>query len=318
MTIRISTSAEEVFKINKRNRQAWEERIDRMSRAVEQILTVDSWLSVFTTGSDGRLENKSYDSVDSNPELSVYTNSYISEREREEIVRKLRNWFNRALDYVEVRNPSRDTPLIVHNGNPNLIFPTRIWDNRMLLWEIASRKTLLGTLSDEIIANPDYSRKFYHRLRNHKSIMFTGKQVFQWEEKKLVDTSEWIIRFDPKNGLFWVKPWPLRVIQYTLALWLMRRIRDHGHPPFADSLPTNIIERLDFIQSNRMTSMNSDEIVNLQYMYAFFLNMHHEMQYRNMAEWKTTFSVASDVLQDMEEMLECLQKTISPDKFFKI
>lgn len=64
----------------------------------------------------------------------------------------------------------------------------------------------------------------------------------------------------------------------------MRRIRDHGHPPFADSLPTNIIERLDFIQSNRMTSMNSDEIVNLQYMYAFFLNMHHEMQYRNMAE----------------------------------
>ncbi len=114
-----------------------------------------------------------------------------------------------------------------------------------------------------------------------------------------------------------MKPGPLRVIQYALALALARLIRDNGHPPFIAEIPKNIVDRLDYIRANKLTTMAPDEIENLKYIYAFFLNIHHEMQYRNLILGHTAFALSDDVLQDMREMLELLQETMTPDKFFK-
>jgi hypothetical protein len=70
----------------------------------------------------------------------------------------------------------------------------------------------------------------------------------------------------------------------------MRHIRDSKiHPPFMSELPTNIVDRLEYIWDNNLTTMNYEEIMNMRYIYAFFLNLYHEMQYRNMTTGQTAF-----------------------------
>jgi hypothetical protein len=118
------------------------------------------------------------------------------------------------------------------------------------------------------------------------------------------------------NHIEGVKMGPLRVIQYSIALGLMRRIRDHGkHPGFIDELPRNIPERLDFLLDNNLTTLSRDQIIRLQYTYEFFLKMYHQMQYENFTTGATNFTVDRDTLSDIKAMLSLLNDSFTNKLF---
>lgn len=83
-----------------------------------------------------------------------------------------------------------------------------------------------------------------------------------------------------------------------------------------DSLPANIIDRLRFLHDENLTSMNREEIETLEYIYAFFLKMYHQMQYENFTTGATEFTVDSATLTDIKHMLDHLSTSFT-DRLIK-
>jgi hypothetical protein len=98
----------------------------------------------------------------------------------------------------------------------------------------------------------------------------------------------------------------------------MRYIRDKkSHPEFLSSMPTNVIERLDFIAQESLTKKNTEEIEELKDIYAFFLYLYHEVQYRHFSESETDFILEDrDKLRDIREMLASLRNAFNVADFF--
>ncbi len=269
-------------------------------------------IGILTTWSDGRHENKPHPWLESNVELT-----FIGEKPRTHNVADIiRESFSHILDGDDFKNPQEDS-IICYNNDSHLVFPTRIWDAQELLWNHLS--WLKRQVSEEIIASPkSHIKNMDDRLRSYKKSMKTGKQTFHGIENTLIDMENGIISFNPRENILSIKTWPLRVMQYTLALALMRRIRDTKlHPPFMDTLPTNIVERFWYILDNNLTKFNPDEIANLQYIYAFFLWLYHEMQYKYTIYNDTKFEIDKDIMKDISSMLDIIQNTFLPDKFYK-
>lgn len=90
------------------------------------------------------------------------------------------------------------------------------------------------------------------------------------------------------------------MIQYSLALALIRHIRNAGeHPGFVDALPTNIAERIDFLLSNKLTKLSRRECEELRFIYTFFLKTYNQLQYAYLYHGQTQFSIHPDTLKDM-------------------
>ncbi len=269
-----------------------------------------SW--ILTTWSDGRNENKPHPWVDSNIEFT-----FIGEkRSTLKLAEVVRESFSHIIDGDDFKDPNLDS-IICFNNDPHLVFPTRIWDAQELLWNHLS--WLKKRVSNEIILSPKNTiANMVDRLRWYKKSMKTGVQIFHGKKDALIDIEKGLINFNPWENILSIKTGPLRVMQYTLALALMRRIRDTKlHPPFMDTLPTNIVDRFWYISENKLTKFNADEIANLQYIYAFFLWLYHEMQYKYTIYNDTQFQVENDVMKDIRAMLELIQNTFLPDKFYR-
>lgn len=273
---------------------------------------IDDTLWIITTWSDGRNENKPHPWVDSNIEFT-FIGEGVSAHKLADVVRES---FSHIIDGDDFKDPNGDS-IICFNNDPHLVFPTRIWDAQELLWDHLS--WLKKRVSGEIILSPKSTiENMEDRLRWYKKSMKTGVQSFRGKKDTLIDMEKGVITFNPWENILSIKTWPLRVMQYTLALALMRRIRDTKlHPPFMDTLPTNIVERFWYISENRLTKFNADEIANLQYIYAFFLWLYHEMQYKYTIYNDVQFEVENDTMKDIRSMLELIQNTFLPDKFYK-
>lgn len=323
MTLQVASSSKEVFSQNRIIRDAGIQKIDQIRKAFSSMQKDFWWdtsrVGIFTTWSDGRAENKPFASTDSNLELRFLqiSGSKTSQGWAEDISNQVRTRLMCIVDNIEVQALTENNPILYRDA-PWLVFPTRTWDAVKLNGDPDIERVVQRVVSEEIIKNPVFARKFYERLKSHKSILQNWQQHFHGSTDKLIDQDNAIIYYDPKKHIQGVKTWPLRVIQYTLALALMRHIRDSKiHPPFMSELPTNIVDRLEYIWDNNLTTMNYEEIMNMRYIYAFFLNLYHEMQYRNMTTGQTAFWIDETLMDDIWEMLDTLHKTMLPDKFFK-
>lgn len=272
-----------------------------------------------TTGSDGRFENKAHPWVRSNLELQLVTATETSPEKIEWFVKQIRDLVGFNLETIEIKRMWTDK-LSIYNNNPDLVFPTRFFDSVAFFDPAGIRSRLLMGISDEVMTDGKLSSKMYDRFRVHRKIMETGSDKFHWIEYKSYDLDQWIFHYDPENYIFWVKNGPLRYVQYMLATWLMRYIRDSKrHPIFIDELPTSIIERLAFIQGNALSSKNSTELDRLIEIYEFFLHLYHEMQYRHFSEWETNFIIEDlDALRDIRDMLACLRDAYKIEQFYPV
>jgi hypothetical protein len=174
-------------------------------------------------------------------------------------------------------------------------------------------------LSQEIIwAKSNFCKSFLSRLQRHKKIMLQWKEEFKGNTCQLFDPDTGFINYNPNEHTHGVKSWALRYIQYTLAVSLMRYIRDKWvHPEFIKELPTNIPERLDYIFDNKFTRYDSKKIEYIKYVYGLFLSIYHELQYRYFTQGETSYQIQDrDLLKDIKEILWFLEKEFKPERFF--
>ena len=300
---------------------SWNSKQDRISWLLNRILSdspINSWdVMIWTTWSDWRYENKPFQWVDSNLEL-VFMWNKSSSRRLGTIVKEVKDAITCTIDAVETKNLETDS-MILFNEDTNLVFPTRIWDTILFYWKSDLLNTAKQRLSSEIIKNwSGLCGKFSERLRVHKQTLATGMWRFRWNTYKLFDLDSGMIYYDPLKYIHWVKPGPLRVVQYTLALALMKAIKNSWkHLPFIHELPTNIPQRLDFLFESNLTDYSRGEIDQIKHIYWVFLSIYHELQYRYLTKTETEYQIIDrDTLNDIKQMLDILKKTLNPDKFY--
>lgn len=320
MKLDVPTSRSQVFTAHDTIKQSWIARNDRIAKFFSGMNDLSSAtaedFSILTTWSDGRLENKPFAWVDSNIELVFVAWIAIP---IEIIAKDVASKVSFALDNAETKTIGIDKFLLYQN-NPDLVFPTRVWDSICLYGCNEIELLMKETLSREIISHPASAGSFLKRLEQHKKMLKTGEWVFKWHKYKLYDLNTWVINYDPLNHNSSVKGWPLRVVQYTLALALMRYIRDTAkHPGFVAELPQNIVDRLEYLKANWLTKLNTHDIDEIKYIYAFFLNLYHELQYKYFKYQETNFVIEDEAtLQDMRNMLEALKGLLKLENIFPI
>lgn len=84
-----------------------------------------------------------------------------------------------------------------------------------------------------------------------------------------------------------------------------------------DELPTNIVDRLEFLSESKRTNLTKREVEEYKYIYSFFLKIYHQLQYEFFFSEKTEFAISKDTLNDIKTMLSFLNDTISPEKFIR-
>ena len=323
----LTTNPVELSEYTQRVQWASKHRLGRISRALENTLDASDAIMISTTGSDGRHENKIFDSDASNTELSILHRTgqdliqFWNQKESQEdtvesVVKRIQETTSFIIAHVELKNIGKDA-MALYNNDPHLIFPTRVWDSYRLWGNQGMDSMIREIVSQEIINNPKMASRFYDRLRQHVRVNKTGNYRIGWATNTQFNVESNEFYYDPKNHIEGVKMWPLRVIQYSLALALMRKIRNLGkHPDFVNTLPGNIPDRLDFLLKNDLTAMSREQVEELQYIYRFFLKMYHQMQYENFTAGTTVFSVDRDTLTDIKAMLSLLNDTFT-DRLFK-
>ena len=301
---------------------AWKAKLTEKMKLIQAVMDRDAMLSdgvigIYTTWSDGRFENKAHPWVKSNLELQLYLRQEWLSLRTDSLMQSMRERVDFTLENIEQKVLDKDS-IALYRWNSGLVFPTRTWDSIQLYGPEDVTRTVFQKLSEEIIRDGKLSSKFYDRLRTHKMMMSTWIEKYKWEIIESYDLQSWIFHYDPENSQFAVKNGPLRYVQYLLALALMRYIRDtKQHPDFMKELPTNIIDRLDYIKVNGLTSKSFQDIEELKDIYAFLLYLYHEVQYRNFSESATKFVLEDrDKLRDIRDMLELLSRAFRPQDFF--
>ena len=303
-----------LLKVNEKRALFWR----FFNEDVYHILNPES-IMISTTWSDGRLENKAHPWVRSNLELQIVT---TVEHDREKVsglIERFKDLIGKNIENIEHKRLGIDT-ISIYNNSPDLVFPTRFLDSATFFDPSWIRSTLLKRMTEEIASDGKLSSKMYDRFRAHKRTMLTGIDKFHWKSYRGFDIDTWILNYDPLRNIYGIKNWPLRYVQYLLAVAFMRYIRDSKTPPwFIDILPTHIFDRIEFISIHSLSTKNKNELSTLQSIYEFFLHIYHEMQYRHFSEWATEFIIEdSSIRKDIQIMLDCLDQAYKIEQFYPV
>lgn len=324
--IKIVSGADELARYVGKVEDATRERNIRIAKSLDNIFSrtwfndfKDTGGSILTTGSDWRLENKPFfDDVTSFLDIVlVAPNTTLNVSRVSDLLQLMQETASFVINDVEIKWP--EDSLSLYKNERNRVYPTRIFDAFSLLGDEKLLNELKNAVIQEIADNNGIARRFADYLRVHKNVLKNHAFKIHWEETREFDLNEWIIYFDPQNHTFSVKTWPLRVVQYSLALALFRKIRDSWHQDigFINTLPANICERLDFLLDNDLTNMSQGEVEELKFIYSYFLKIYHDLQYSYFGSWDTAYNVDKDSLQDIKKMMSFLSDTLSVDRIFK-
>ena len=227
-------------------KEAWINKVQEKTKVLGRFFDEEidhiidpSSIMLSTTWSDGRFENKAHPWVRSNLELQLITTIDHNPEKVDELISRIRDLVGFNIENIEHKKMWIDT-LNLYNNKPELVFPTRFFDSIAFFDPSSIRSKLLEWISEEIIWNGKLTSKMYDRFRAHKVTMDTWEDKFHGKSYKSYDLDAWEFHYDPENFIYGVKNWPLRYVQYLLAVSLMRYIRDTKlHPWFLDILPTN-------------------------------------------------------------------------------
>lgn len=324
MNLCIESSKDQVLKYAQLVKKNSQKRNKRISDSIDNLIRLKKWYKkklIFTTWSDWRLENKSHEWIKSNMELVIIDDPSIETPDSSyypkttaDLERIVRQNVSFIIDFIEKKSVWRDSITLFQNDS-SLVFPTRIWDSMPIWWNLELYSSLRRMVSEEIVASSKLANYFTRRLWVHKRAVKSWKSNFKWQESILFDLQAKVLHYDPENMNEWVKYWPLRVIQYSLALALMRKIRNlWKHADFIEVLPPNIVDRLDFLLDEKMTLMSKEEIENIKYIYSYFLKIYHQLQFDFSFSESTTYRISNDDAKDIAGMLNYLSESFSVEK----
>lgn len=305
------------------NHWMWEESRKKQQeiRAAIHQVTKDQNVAIGVTGSDGRFENPAIshtlwttgqvgsEAIKSNPELVIIHNWLMNSDQKceiqEWILANIQNNTRYILDWIEWKNIENDSAILYRN-DPNRAFPTRLWDLAYIQHDPEIIEKILWKSIDEIHAQKKVIKHFQDRLRYHQKITREWWANYHQHWNQSIDYENGRVFFTPENNPS-IKNGPLRVLQYSLALGVMKSIANQKfHMEQLTQLPSNIHERLTYLESNDLTHLTLWEIEELQEIYSYFLQLYHKILALYGIGGLTEFELAPNTKQELIEQRDML------------
>lgn len=90
----------------------------------------------------------------------------------------------------------------------------------------------------------------------------------------------------------------------------MNRVRSGKSCEIDLMLPSNILARIDALQSSKLLPLSTQEAEDLKFAYGYLLYMHHMMQLGSIESGQTVFEIDSSDMKDIKKMFVDLEKII--------
>lgn len=245
-------------------------------------------IAIIVVGSDGKLERHPQSQTEI-VVLSTYSKLAL------EISKTIK-------DYLVIHHPYEHFDLepkgipeykALNNGymsyaynNPNLVYPDRMLNSILIAGDrVLYNQARIETL-EEMGGDSEVGKKIRYRLKKQLSShrvactsgIYNREVIFDKDSNKQI--------YDEKNKKFGFKMAFLRAVQRRLDVIMARAIIDKIINPqeiISGFLPTNTIDRLDFLFKHNLIEMNSQQFEDLIEGYLWFLQRYHEIQetYKN-------------------------------------
>ncbi len=172
----------------------------RIETQVSNILgDEEPGIVLITTGSDGRDENKIFESDRSNIELLMVGESMDTIGHMTELLESLKQKISTRIDFCEVF--SRDSRVVSYaDGDPALVFPSRMWDSKLMWGNVSPYHPLRTQVSEEILKIPKMTTHFKPRLDYHRRALRHGSSRFKGVDIPLYDLQKGILSYGKNFG----------------------------------------------------------------------------------------------------------------------
>lgn len=263
---------------------------------------------VLLTGSDARLENPIFLRKNSPGELIVTAETADLNITAKDLL-KIEETLREKGFKVEELKWSKDVRMFFQ-WKDHAVFPTRVYDG-VIAENFEPSPTERTILFEELKKETrDVIRRFTAKVWDARKAMRTWKSRIRWEDRAEIDFDQGVIHYNKDNFQNGVKTGPLRLIQYWLMRFIINRVRSGQSCEVDLMLPSNILWRIDALQSSKLLPLSKDEAEDLKFTYGYLLYMHHMMQLESIESWRTTFELESDEIRDMKKMFLDLEKII--------
>ena len=262
---------------------------------------------VLITGSDARLENPIFLRKNSPGELIVTakTDDIVPVRDLKQIEQELKEkWFK-----IEELKGSEDVRMFF-KWNDHVVFPTRVYD-AVIAENFEPSPSERGILFEELRKwTRDVIRRFTGKVADARKAMRSGSSRIRWSDRPEVDFEQNLLHYDKNNFQNGVKTGSLRLVQYGLMRFIINRVRSGQSCEVDLMLPSNILWRIDALQSSKILPLSNQETEDLKFAYAYLLYMHHMVQLGSIESGQTVFEVDAADMKDMKKMFVDLEKII--------
>lgn len=301
--------------------------IDEVGKALSESRIPGGQNFVYcTTGSDGRLEK----SPDSELELILLHKSHPSpDASVRQIHSVLESRFPEAIsEESEIRNLNdRERSLSEYAGEQSyggrrMLIPTRITDALGIYGNPEILAYAKEALADELKSDGKLRKKVREQVVNRRRLARqateTGNSRFRGDVQSLFDIEEGLSFYNKNSsdGAYQesFKQGPLRLVQYSLSSDFVKRVTDERSVPAAE-MPTNIPERLSYLQSEGLTTLSPEEADDLADCYRYFLWQYHRSQenFRLNGQSATEFD-SGEVRERLEAVLKLAGSISDPKK----
>lgn len=265
-------------------------------------------------GSDGRKENASSEFE----VIAIYSENcpHVSMPEMDEIIKN--SLHKLGIEEIEFKRPG--SVLSYYNDNPSIVQPGRIADSQEIVGGSNSLLEIKRKHAEQLIKMESSKIDKVEGLARsaRKSIIDGGKNRIGGEDRIHYNLEDGFIFFDPNASSFSFKIGPLRLVQNTILLQQIKKIRRDKTVNMFNELPTGIIPRIKQLKDEGKVALDRDTLSEIYEIYSFFLKIYHrcEMQYRNTGN---SIVELSDLGNDMKSEIEKkLFKLVELMKNFKI
>ena len=262
-----------------------------------------------TTGSDGRLEKGPQSKI----EIVVIGKGDYKEKSGDAL-NFIENGIEGSLFHPDLEFKTLGQLYIAgYNGDIEKAYPTRVSDARFLYGNCGVLVESYRQLYSEIVMR-DVGRRILDSMvsgrRRARQICESGKGSFKKQEICHFDLENGVAFYDsehidlPHRGSF--KFGPLRLVQYGLAVELIRKLRDKDFDlDLLENMPTNTVDRFNFFETEGRTGLTQNELSDLTDSYKFFLHQYHIAQenFRVDRQNTTSFDI-NDVRSRLGDIVE--------------
>ena len=215
-------------------------------------------------------------------------------------------------DYVETKSTQSGSMRYFFDDPKNAVFFERVLDAESVYGERAEEilKKAKSKMQDEFMDEnvlKKAKKTYADRLRRYRKIAADGGQ--QKFQDKVIQHYEVVpnsifVNYKPSDGQSSVKHSHLRVVQNSIALGILKKLRNVSFP----DIPNLLEERLQYLIDQKALTLSLDDASEVAEHYGYFLERYHqssnEGDYELIDSDRTTFIESTDAVLKLSEQIK--------------